>query len=195
MSNIQQITVVQYDPAWSACFNALKKVFETHLNEIISDIQHVGSTSVPGVAAKPVIDIDLVIEEKSQLQQVIMVLNQLGYQHRGEMGITGRDAFGRLSAYAPDEGSNIIWPEHNLYCCVENSPGFKNHILFRDFLRQNSNEALAYGMLKMQLASKYPNDINSYVEHKTSFITEILTRQGLSEKTINDITRENSFSR
>ena len=194
MTKTKQIEVVDYDPAWPVKFTGLQQVLQTHLKGLIADIQHVGSTSVPGLAAKPIIDIDLVIRSKSELQPVVEVLQVLGYRHEGEMGIPGRDAFSRPGVFIPDDGKGTVWPDHHLYCCPEDSFSFQNHIRFRDFLRQHPQIIAEYSELKKRLANEYPFDIDKYVELKTPFITGILAQEGFSKSAITAITMQNSIS-
>ncbi len=137
----KQIVVENYNPKWKTIFQDLKKVYENHLEGLILDIQHVGSTSVEGLAAKPIIDIDIVIKnDSSLLDSITHILNDLGYICLGDTGIIGRFAFLQAINTVPDTG--IIWNDHNLYVCYEDSIGLKNHIEFRNYLRKNPNEII-----------------------------------------------------
>ena len=89
----KRVVVVDYSPEWPLAFEQLKQLYTATLNGLITDIQHVGSTSVPGLAAKPVIDIDVIIESSHQLAPVVDKLAAIGYQHCGNLGIEGREAF------------------------------------------------------------------------------------------------------
>jgi GrpB-like predicted nucleotidyltransferase (UPF0157 family) len=154
---------------------------------LISDIEHVGSTSVPGLAAKPVIDIDLIIEDRSVLHSVIEKLAGLGYEYMGDLGIKDREAFRRKSALTPDDGTKHEWPAHNLYVCLRDSIALRNHIALREFLRANPQKAKQYEALKKRLAAENPNDIDHYIKNKTPFIIGILEELGFDKKAIEEI--------
>jgi GrpB-like predicted nucleotidyltransferase (UPF0157 family) len=140
-------------------------------------IEHVGSTSVPGLAAKPVLDIDIVISNIDKLPPIIEKLKTLGYIHRGNLGLEGREAF-----QAPE---NLV--SHHLYVCLEDSVAYKNHMILRDFLRINSAARDQYAQLKRDLADKYADSIDSYVDGKTDFILKILQQEGMQEKEISSV--------
>jgi GrpB-like predicted nucleotidyltransferase (UPF0157 family) len=176
------ITVVDYDPIWPSTFNELKSTIWPAISDIARAIEHVGSTSVPGLAAKPNIDITIVVKDISGLEQVIGRLATIGYRHGGDQGIPGREAFKR-----PENT-----PRHNLYAAVEGDLGLRNHLAIRDHLRRNSDSANTYGALKKQLAEKF-TDIDDYVEGKTEFLLGILVQEGIQEEelqTIRDLNRK-----
>ncbi|RBL92173.1 GrpB family protein [Chitinophaga flava] len=185
------IKVLPYTEEWASTFRQLAAIYQQHLEGLITGIEHVGSTSVPGLAAKPIIDIDLLIKEPSQLPPVVAVLEKLGYTWRGDLGIPGRDAFGRNADTTPDDSKETVWMTHNLYVCQEGCISLKNHLQLRDFLRQHPEAAQQYGALKQELAVKYPYDIDQYIEGKTAFITGILAQTGLQEDALQDITARN----
>lgn len=185
---MSEIVIQDYSSQWPLAFQELKLWYLSALGSLITDVQHVGSTSVAGLAAKPVIDMDIIIEDSQLLPQVIVILSQLGYQHRGNLGIAGREAF-KL-----EEDPNR-WPKHNLYVCPANNIHLKNHLLFRDFLRNNPDTANRYGALKKELAVKYTGNIELYVEAKTAFIIDILRKSGLDEATLSSITDANIGNR
>jgi GrpB-like predicted nucleotidyltransferase (UPF0157 family) len=189
------IVVVPYSDSWAITFQQLATVLNNRLKDFIISIEHVGSTSVPGLAAKPIIDLDILIKDKSQSQQVISILGELGYTHRGDLGIPGREAFFRDSDQTPIDGAGTQWPAHHLYVCLEDSMSLKNHLRFRDFLRAHPETALQYGALKSALAAKYPNDIDNYVEGKTAFITAVLAQTGFDQDILNNITLQNKAPR
>lgn len=190
MSNVR---VVDYDPSWAEEFSLLKDAFENILNEYCVSIEHVGSTSIYGLAAKPIIDIDIVVDDENKLNGIIEKLEAVGYKHRGDLGIKGRQAFKRLSEKAPIYNNNTYKFEHNLYVCQNDIIALKNHLLFRDYLRSNKEALDEYADLKRGLANKYPNDIDSYCEAKTDFITSVLKKAGLREDDVNGIAVQNTL--
>lgn len=186
------IVVVDYDPKWQAEFEALKAVLLTVLDGHILAIEHVGSTSIIGLKAKPIIDLDVIIDAKGQkLPYVIQQLATLGYQHVGDLGITGREAFKRTDEKTPKDGSAKTWMAHHLYVCPEGSIGLNNHLKFRDYLRAHPKTVEAYGALKQRLAKQFPHDIDAYVTGKSDFILEILQKTGVQQSTIKQIRKEN----
>ena len=134
-------------------------------------IEHVGSTSVRGLAAKPIIDIDVVIGDASCLDAAIAALARIGYRHEGDLGIPGREAF----KYA---GKDHL-QRHHLYVCPQDSAELKRHLAFRDYLRAHPEAVEAYGRIKEAGAALYPEDIDGYIAHKAPFIEGIYDEIGL----------------
>ena len=134
-------------------------------------IEHVGSTSVEGLSAKPVIDVDVVIKDTTVLPDVISALQTIGYFHEGDLGIPGREAF-------KYEGKEHL-RKHHLYVCSQDSEELKRHITFRDYLRSNPDAVEEYSKIKEEAANLYPWDIDKYIEHKSPVIEMIYKRIGL----------------
>ncbi|NQX40018.1 GrpB domain, predicted nucleotidyltransferase, UPF0157 family [Pedobacter steynii] len=189
----KRIEVVPYTENWAQTFEALANVFKIDLEDLIIGMEHVGSTAVPGLAAKPVIDLDLIIRDKSRFEEIKVILGKRGYLHVGEMGIPGREAFKRSSEYTPLNAENQVWPAHHLYVCLQDSVSLKNHLLFRDYLRANPETAAEYGRLKMTLAEKHPYDIDRYIDGKTDFIITVLEKTGFDKMLLNDISGQNKI--
>lgn len=166
-----QIEVVDYDTAWPESFETLRDRLAPAVGDFALAIEHVGSTSVPGLAAKPVIDIDIVVRAE-HLAAAIERIVALGYEHLGEMGVPQREAFRAPGGL----------PRHNLYATVEGCLSLRNHFAVRDHLRANPDAARAYGELKKKLAVTCEGDIDRYVAGKSEFISAILSRSGLSEE-------------
>ena len=182
MSEKRTIVVVEYDPTWPQTFAALSEVILKVLGPLALQIEHVGSTSVPGLAAKPRIDMDTVIPSWDELPQVIEKLATLGYDHRGNLGIPEREAFLRSDSSIPRDGSNREWMAHNLYVCAQDSRELTRHTTLRDYLRQNPDARDAYGQLKRELAQKHPHNIDDYLDGKSAFILDCLHKGGWREK-------------
>ena len=172
------IEIVEYDPAWAEAFASISRAVAAALGPLALRIEHVGSTSVPGLASKPIIDLDVVIESPRSLPAVVEALRTLGYSHEGDGGIPGREAFRRESATAPADGSGRAWPEHHLYVCPSGSEELQRHLRFRDYLRDQPDSAARYEALKRDLAHRYANDIDSYVGGKSAFVEGILAVDG-----------------
>lgn len=170
----KKVVVVDYNPKWKEVFNDLKTVITNRLGDLIIAVEHVGSTSVEGLAAKPVIDLDIVIENRKLLPEIKKRLAELGYFHEGDLGLKGREAFGRKTDDVPKDGSGRKWMTHHLYVVDKNCVELKKHRAFRDFLKDNPKYIKRYGELKNELAKKYPEDIESYMKEKDPFIKEIM---------------------
>lgn len=188
------IIIEKHNEAWPQQFDELKHVLSDVLVSVPHSIEHVGSTAVPGLAAKPVIDIDIIIDNDKELDRVILSLAGVGYRFAGDMGITGRYAFKRSSDDVPHTTPGRTWPGHHLYCCIAGSVSLNNHLLFRDALRRDPELAKAYAALKQELASS-TSDMNVYVESKSSFIETVLRHAGFTSETLERINRENKSSK
>ncbi len=167
-----KVVLVPSDEGWPVAFEALRDVYSRALGGLALAIEHVGSTSVPGLLAKPVIDIDVVIESRSQLPAVVEALATLGYRHNGDQGIPGREAFPRDHDEVPRDGSGRSWPLHHLYVCARDAAELRRHLLFRDWLRAHPTRAAEYGALKLRLAELH--DPEGYCEAKTDFVQATL---------------------
>ena len=159
------IKIVQYDPNWVEEFRMYASKLNTALGELAVSIEHIGSTSVIGLAAKPIIDIDVIISSRIVLEKVIETLASIDYIHQGSLGIPGREAFVKA------EEKRL-----HLYVCSIDTPNLHNHLIFRDYLRTHLNEVKAYSELKQQLALQHYNNREMYTESKTKFIDNILVK-------------------
>lgn len=171
------VEVVNYDPAWPAVFKQLKARVWPAVSDVAVRIEHVGSTAVAGLSAKPVIDMTIVVGTSEQMPMLVERLATIGYRHRGDLGVSGREAFAR----PPDT------PPHHLYACVEGNLALRNHLAIRDSLRRDPAKAQAYGLLKRQLAARFPDDIDAYIEGKTQFLLDILAETGLAPSELDAI--------
>ena len=176
----KKVVVVDYDPGWPAVFEGLRADIDPAVADVAVAIEHVGSTAVPGLAAKPVIDIDVVVP-KARVGDAIARLAAIGSEHRGDLGISGREAF-----RPPREA-----PRHHLYVCPEGSPALANHLAVRDYLSDHPEEALAYGALKKRLAEEVSDDIDGYMQGKSAFLLGILEKVGFGREVLDDIERVN----
>jgi GrpB-like predicted nucleotidyltransferase (UPF0157 family) len=177
------VLVVDYDSTWPLTFATLQAPISEALRGIALSVEHVGSTSVPGLAAKPIIDIDAIVPSRTEIPLAIERLASLGYVHRGNLGVEDRDAF------ASPKGL----PAHNLYVCVNGAVALTNHLAIRNSLRRDPMAVTRYGQLKKQLAENFPTDIEGYIEGKTDFLVEMLRSAGLSDtdlQTIRDVNRK-----
>jgi GrpB-like predicted nucleotidyltransferase (UPF0157 family) len=163
------VIIEDYDPGWPEHFKALRARIGAVLGPLAATIEHVGSTAVPGLAAKPIIDIDVLLFSDGDVQLAIERLATLGYEHQGNLGIPGREAFRAPTSEFP----------HHLYVCSD-SREYDRHITFRDHLRGHPEDARAYELLKRSLANRYGSDRDGYTQAKTEFIWAILRRAEVS---------------
>ena len=158
----KKVIVTPYDPKWKDSFELLKQRVKNALGNFAIAVEHVGSTSVEGLSAKPIIDMDIVIEDYSILNEAIKLLSEIGYIHEGNLGIEGREAFDYI-------GEEPL-PKHHLYVCPKNSKELARHIAFRNFLRNTPEAIVEYSQVKEAAARLYPNDIDGYIQYKSPCI-------------------------
>ena len=161
----RKVVVLPYDVAWQSAFENIKGEIEEAIDDLIIGIEHVGSTSVEGLSAKPCIDIDVIIKDYSVFTAVVEALKGIGYIHEGALGIKDREAF----EYT-DKPHLMM---HHLYVCPQYSEELNRHITFRDFLRINPEAVKKYSSIKEKAAELFPNDIDGYIEYKSPCIEEL----------------------
>ena len=164
---VKRILIEPYDTTWAVLFATLRDRLKSALGPLALRIEHVGSTAVPGLHAKPVIDIDVVVPNETRLTEVIDALRPLGYEHQGDLGIEGREAFG-------PEPTEQARANHHLYVCRESGRELKRHLAFRDYLIAHPERAAEYGRLKQELAQRLGQDREAYTDAKTVFVEAIL---------------------
>ena len=167
----KHVVVLPYDEHWKQDFLKIKTELADALGQLAIEIEHVGSTSVQGLSAKPIIDIDVVIQDYSVLEDVVSSLGKIGYRHEGNLGIVGREAF-------KYDGKEHL-KKHHLYVCPKDSPELRRHIAFRDFLRTHPEAVREYSRIKEEGAKQYPDDIERYIEHKSPFIEKVYAEIGI----------------
>jgi GrpB-like predicted nucleotidyltransferase (UPF0157 family) len=166
------VIVSDYDPNWPGLFQSLRKRIADALGDMAAAIEHVGSTAVPDLAAKPIIDIDVLLASETMLPAAIEQLASLGYIHRGTLGIPEREAF-----LAPAND-----PPHHLYVCPPRSAEFRRHMAFRDYLRAHPEDAKIYGDLKIALAERFREDRPAYNTAKGEFVAQLTSRAIATQK-------------
>jgi len=172
------ITVVDYDPAWPARFEELRAEYAAAMAAAgvpVVAIEHVGSTSVPGLAAKPIIDCDIVVRE-DDVRAASEVLTELGFTPLGELGVPLRWAFKDPERLAPT----------NTYVIVEGCLSLRNHLALRAVLRNDPGLRDEYAALKRRAGLEAAN-IDDYGQSKTQVVLKILAAAGLPESDIASI--------
>lgn len=176
------IRVVDYDPGWPERFEALRREYAAAMAAAsipVISIEHVGSTSVPGLAAKPVIDCDIVVDE-SKVAQASQTLVNLGFRPLGELGIPHRWAFKEPERLA---GTNT-------YVVVAGSLALRNHLAVRDTLRADTALRDEYSAVKKRAGASAAN-IDEYGQGKTPMVQRILIAAGLSDAERDSIANNN----
>jgi len=162
------LIVLPYDPNWKIEFERIRSYFSEHIGDLALEIKHVGSTSVPGLCAKPIIDIIAIIESYDVFPEIVSRLEKIGYKHVGNQGIKEREVFKRL---IPDD-----FMDYHFYVCAKNSEENRRQTIFRDTLLQNKGIADEYGKLKMRLINEVNGDRVLYTDSKTDFILGVINR-------------------
>jgi GrpB-like predicted nucleotidyltransferase (UPF0157 family) len=157
------VELLPHNEKWHELFAEEKARLENSIGAFIVGIEHIGSTSVCGIAAKPILDIALAINKKASGEKCVAPLENIGYQYRGENGIAGRFYFVKGAPRT-----------HHLHMLLADSAPLRDHLLFRDHLRRNPASAEEYDRLKKELASKYPHDRDAYLDGKSTFVEKIL---------------------
>jgi GrpB-like predicted nucleotidyltransferase (UPF0157 family) len=162
------VTLVEkYNPEWPRWFEDIKAFLGEEVSQASIGIEHVGSTSIPGMVAKPIIDIIIVIEPE-RWEEIKVILEDRGYHYRGDQGIPEREVF-RLK----EDTVKSPPPFHHLYVCPEPSLELKKETAFRDYLKENRADAERLSALKWELAEKYDNDKYPYMDSKDAMCKEI----------------------
>lgn len=183
-----RVVVVPYDDRWPEQFARVRSELTAALAGVdVLAVEHVGSTSVPGLAAKPIIDVDVVVDS-AELSAAVAALEAAGYMHLGECGIPDRHAF-----QAPPEE-----PRRNVYVTVAGCLSLRNHLGVREVLRSDPDLRDEYGGLKFRLATRNYESIDDYVADKSAVVQRILHRAGLDPAElgiVDDLNRAEPSSR
>ncbi len=161
--SLRVVEIVRYDPAWKGAFRDEEKALRQILGQELLEIHHIGSTAVPGMKAKPVIDILVVVKDIRMVDSFNERMSTLGYLAMGEYGIKGRRYFTKGG----------LRRTHHLHVFQEGSPEVERHLRFRDFMIAHPRVAQEYAELKSGLALRFPTDIESYCDGKDAFIKDI----------------------
>lgn len=162
---MRKIEVVDYNPKWPELFALERDVLEKTLKDVASAVHHIGSTAVPGLDAKPIIDILIEVTSLDALDALNRELQDIGYEPKGEYGIAGRRYFQK----GGDERT------HQIHAFLAGVPDVARHIAFRDYLIKNQVVADDYGELKRKVARDCDNDIRKYCDGKDNFVKKYET--------------------
>jgi GrpB-like predicted nucleotidyltransferase (UPF0157 family) len=157
------VRLVEYDPRWPALFVAEERRIRDSWGTLPLHLEHVGSTSIPGMCAKPVLDMVAGRPAGSTSQEYIDALTRAGYNHRGEQGVPGREFFRRGQPRA-----------YHVHLVEEGGARWRDYLAFRNYLRANAEAAGRFADLKRALAARFPRDREAYIESKSGPVREIL---------------------
>lgn len=166
----EPVEVAEYDPRWPALFEEERDLIRSAIGEIVVDIQHIGSTAIPGLAAKPIIDIMVGVESLEVPQETLSAMEAIGYEFRGDGDVPGRLYFRKGRPRS-----------HQVHMTEYGSAFWEEHIAFRDFLRAHPEDAEAYEGLKRRVVRQFRNDRIGYNEAKADFIQNILKKATSSD--------------
>ena len=167
----KKVVVLLYDRTWKSDFEEIKREIEGAIGDLMIGIEHVGSTSVEGMSAKPIIDIDVIIKDYAVFEAVVRRLEAIGYIHKGNLGIPDREAF--------KYSNKPHLRQHHLYVCPQQSEELHRHITFRDFLAKNPKAVKKYSAVKEKAAQLFPDNIEKYIAYKSPCIEELYRLCGL----------------
>jgi GrpB-like predicted nucleotidyltransferase (UPF0157 family) len=161
---VRRIEVVPHDPGWSNQFKAEANRLGAILGQEVVAIHHIGSTAIPNIHAKPIIDVLVEVRDIEKTDDFNAEMTRQGYRPRGEFGIPGR----RFFTKGPDEART-----HHIHVFQTGHPEVARHLDFRDYIVAHPDEARAYSRLKETLAQRFPHDIESYMAGKDGFIKDV----------------------
>ena len=156
------VRVVPYDSDWPAAFAVEAESIRGALHDAPVDVHHIGSTAIPEIFAKPVIDILLVVPSLALLDSKVPSMVALGYESLGEFGIAGRRYFRK--------NSTTGIRTHQVHAFETGSTGARRHLAFRDYLRSHPEAAREYSLLKQRLATEVPQSMQDYIDGKDAFV-------------------------
>jgi GrpB-like predicted nucleotidyltransferase (UPF0157 family) len=162
-----RVKLVAHHPKWAEYFLEEKQLLFKILGEKVLDIRHIGSTSIPGIPAKPILDILAAVKTLADVEAFTQDLNKIGYQDKGDGSVPGR----RFFVKGAEAKRN-----HHLNFCEMNSFFWRSHLAFCDYLERHPETARQYCALKQGLADRFPNDRGAYTAGKEEFVRSILDR-------------------
>lgn len=166
------VVLVEYDPVWPARFEEAAARIREACGEILAGIEHIGSTSIAGIAAKPFLDLMPGVRTFEDGFKLVAPLESLGYESRGEFGIQGRHYFTKFV-----EGDEHVW-KHNVHAYATDHIEWARHLVFRDALRADSALRDEYELVKRELAARFPDDVDAYAMAKSDFVERVIAAHG-----------------
>jgi GrpB-like predicted nucleotidyltransferase (UPF0157 family) len=165
----RSVVLVPYDVAWPARFESARAAILQACPVLVPRVEHIGSTSIPGLDAKDIIDVMPGLERFEDGEPCIGSLTAIGYEYRGEFGIPGRHYWVKDD---PETGVRL----QNVHMYAIGHDEWTAHLSFRDYLRAHNDWRDRYASLKRDLAAQFPDDIEAYADAKTEFVKEVVAR-------------------
>jgi len=165
-----QVRLQPYTPAWERLFEQERAALQAALGALVLDIRHVGSTAIPGMIARPILDIAIAVRKSEDGPACVPPLEAMGYVYRGVVGVASRHYFVKGEPRT-----------HHVHMYAVSSPDWENQLLFRDTIRAHPDWASAYADLKQNLAQRHPQDRETYLLAKGSFIQQVLQLAQVNE--------------
>jgi GrpB-like predicted nucleotidyltransferase (UPF0157 family) len=164
------VRLVDYDSRWPALFSAEQQRIRDHSGTLALTLEHVGGTSIPGMCAKPIIDIAAARPRSSAVGDYVAALERGGYEHRGERGVPGREYFRRGQPRA-----------YHVHLVEEDSALWREYLAFRDYLRAHPEDARVFAERKRRLAARFSHDREGYMNAKSPHVRELLRLAGAGD--------------
>jgi GrpB-like predicted nucleotidyltransferase (UPF0157 family) len=161
------VHLVPYNPQWVTAFKLERQALTEAIGKYVLEIEHIGSTSIPGIVSKPLIDIGIAIEHYEFGYCCVQPLQTLAYEYRGEYGIPGRHFFVK--------GASSL-STHHIQMFERSNPAWSNYLLFRNYLRGNPDVAHQYSEIKTELSAKFADNRIAYQEAKGIFVNKVLCK-------------------
>ncbi|OBT70016.1 hypothetical protein VE03_00567 [Pseudogymnoascus sp. 23342-1-I1] len=189
-----RVTILPYDESWVTEFKKIQVALSAALTTVsVISIEHVGSTSVPGMAAKPIVDIDVVVIEED-ITAAVAALQMSGYTYHKETASLDRYSFRYNNHQRHAKGTEEQMTgeiRRNVYICGPGSLSLKNHLVVREALRNDSELREEYSRVKMELAKNDHATLSDYVDGKDAVLRKVLSKGGLSKEEIEDVEKAN----
>lgn len=166
------VALVPYDPEWPSRFDRAATAIAEACAGVVVTIEHVGSTAIPGLGAKPYIDLMPGLRAWADGPRIVPAMAALGYEYRGEYGVVGRHYFTKFI-----DGDEHVW-KHNVHCYEIGHREWQRHLVFRDALRADEALRDEYWRLKQALAERYPDDVEPYAIGKSDFVERVIAAHG-----------------
>ncbi|HEY4483257.1 MAG TPA: GrpB family protein [Candidatus Paceibacterota bacterium] len=168
------VRLEEYNPEWRNLFEQEKELLLKTFGSRIIAIEHIGSTAIPGLESKPIIDISVAVESLDDIDDFITKLQELGYEYMPERRFSDRQFFPKGPAEKRTHHVSLVE--------ITSETGWNNHILFRDYLREHADVRNEYAKLKRELAEKYADNRGEYTERKKKFVMEVINHAKIAMK-------------